>query len=237
MNSFGQLWDQLKSVEVYLEHGASHMTLLNDYMKALSNAEMEYSYALTRLSKPFHDILLKANEKALKVTDPLAAITVSKNSTVVQAWEKLLVGTEAMATLHSDLASTLTVERKNVKANIKIIDIHNKANWDKLRLANIELGKLMEGMDRNHATYNREMNSVDLVNNSVRKFTKEKKDKELDRTKIQLEKQLVDAKEASFQYRKSIDDCNVYKNSYYTKILPDILVVTPELKIGYSETR
>lgn len=66
--SFGnELWDQVKHLEAYTESGCEHMLAMNEFMKGVSLAELEYGKALQRIARPFRADIKKNAEKNEKL--------------------------------------------------------------------------------------------------------------------------------------------------------------------------
>jgi hypothetical protein len=97
------------------------MMQVNEFMKGLSLAELEYGKAIQRVIKPFKDELAKTKEKSDK--NQSAYHSGILNSTVNKCWEGMLNGAEALSLSHIELAESLSTERKNLKGTAKDLEI------------------------------------------------------------------------------------------------------------------
>ncbi len=97
----------------------------------------------------------------------------------------------------------------------------------KIRKANDELKAMIDNMEKNHASYNKEMKEMEMIGAKYKaslkdlNITKEKQD----RAKAEHDKQAQLTHDVSVAYRKSIAVVNDKKKQFYDDVLQTYLNV------------
>jgi hypothetical protein len=212
------------------------MLELNEFVKAVSVAEIEYGKALQKAAKPFRDEIKKITEKQEKSPVPLQrAIT---SSSTFQAWDKLLAGTELLGMMHIEIAEQLSGERKVIKVAAKDLEAFSQERFSKIRKANDELKGMIDIMEKNHLSYNKEMKEMESIGAKYKASLKDlniTKDKQ-DRAKAEHDKQAQMTHDISVTYRKSISIVNDKKKQFYDDVLWTYLNVI-QINVGHTTKR
>ncbi|KAJ3305546.1 Formin-binding protein 1-like [Kappamyces sp. JEL0829] len=192
-------------------------------MKGLANAEQEYAANIQKLVAPFQQSLLRTQEKAQKNLDSNTPLQTSQYNTTIASWERMLAGLEETAKIHVGLAESLSLERKLLKGKSKELDALNRETWMTIRASFLELQNMVDVMEKHHGKFDKEMLVVENASATIKKLVKEKRDKDVEKARYDLEKQFVNVKQASFAYKKAIDDVNAAKNKHFAGLIPECL--------------
>ena len=90
-------------------------------------------------------------------------------------------------------------------------------------MSEADLAKLMDVMERNQHSYEKELKNLDACGLHLKKCQKEKKEKEMDKSRMEFEKQMAAVNYSLFNYKKSVETCNIAKKKHYENAIPDIL--------------
>lgn len=90
-------------------------------------------------------------------------------------------------------------------------------------MSETDLAKLMDIMERNQHSYEKELKNLDACGLHLKKCHKEKKEKEMDKSRMEFEKQMAAVNYSLFNYKKSVETCNTTKKKHYENTIPEIL--------------
>ncbi|KAJ3272165.1 Nephrocystin-4 [Terramyces sp. JEL0728] len=212
-----QINDQVKQLEKYCEYGAEQLFSTNEFLKVISNAELEYGKALLRAVKPYKDDINKLKDKVDKYPFYKA---VSESSTSIKSWEKMLDSYESLGSLHVETAEIFLNERKLMKTTSKDIE-----KFELIKKGAAQLNEMIAGMEKNYTAYKKELKDLDSCTIQYKKSLKDLKmtKKDMDKIKMDYDKQILASQEAVKMYRESVIELNKFKNEYYYELLPQYL--------------
>ncbi|KAJ3311768.1 hypothetical protein HDV04_003780 [Boothiomyces sp. JEL0838] len=224
--SFGKdLWDQVKQLEKYCEFGAEQLISMNEFLKIVSNAELEYGKALLRAVKPYKEEIKKLQEK----TEKYPFYRAVSESTSIKSWEKMLDSYESLGSLRVETAEIFLNERKLIKTTSKDIDgvfkevvICLLLKFEEIKRGANQLTDMIAMMEKNYANYKRELKDLDTITAQYKKSLKDLKmsKKDMDKIKMDYEKQILASQEAVKSYRESVIELNKFKNTTSSAVLP-----------------
>ncbi|KAJ3258735.1 hypothetical protein HK103_003329 [Boothiomyces macroporosus] len=224
--SFGKdLWDQVKQLEKYCEFGAEQLISMNEFLKIVSNAELEYGKALLRAVKPYKEEIKKLQEKTEKYPF-YKAVT---ESTSIKSWEKMLDSYESLGSLRVETAEIFLNERKLIKTTSKDIEgvfkeviIFLLLKFEEIKRGANQLTDMIAMMEKNYSNYKRELKDLDTCTAQYKKSLKDLKmsKKDMDKIKMDYDKQILASQEAVKCYRESVIELNKFKNTTSSAVLP-----------------
>lgn len=227
--TFGSdLWDQQEMLNNYLAGGRDQLQYVNEAIKALQAAEEEYS-------KSIHKIAKTLKESSHKLTEKYSKFGASDlNSPIQSCIQSLILMLNDKSTRHMELSESLLKSRKSLKEVGKGIESRNEKNWEKIKISTNELGKIIGHMESKFHSFSKELNHVDVLSSNVRKCLKEKKEKDIEKSKSELESHITAATASYGTYRESVTAANNAKLSFYSHILPKVL---DEIEIDFNTVR
>ncbi|KAJ3322199.1 Nephrocystin-4 [Boothiomyces sp. JEL0866] len=211
-------YDQVKQLEKYCEFGAEQLISMNEFLKVISNAELEYGKALLRAVKPYKDDIKKLQEKV----DKYPFYKPVSESSSMKSWEKMLNSYESLGSLHVESAEIFLNERKLIKSASKEIDAIFKEKFEIIKKGSVQLSDMISAMEKYYTSYKRELKDLDGCTAQYKKSLKDLKmsKKDMDKIKLDYDKQILASQEAVKVYRDSVIELNKFKNEYYFEILP-----------------
>jgi hypothetical protein len=197
--------------------GKDQMTSLGDLMKTLASAEEAYSNTVGKMVKSYKDAIAKANEKSLKTETPIFP------SNVRDGWETLIRGLETKANMHKDMGEQITKQRKVLKEKTKALEIKNEQNWDKIRASMADVNKMISAMETKYLAYYKDMQHIETSSANLKKYSKERKEKEADKAKADLDKYLNEVNRSNALYQEDIIKVNEAKRVHFEVLVTKVL--------------
>ena len=78
-------------------------------------------------------------------------------------------------------------------------------------------------MERFQQAYEKELKTLESCGAHLKKSIKEKKEKEAEKYRLELEKQIAAVKHSLFYYKTAVDNTNAAKNNHYNIVIPNVL--------------
>ena len=189
-------------------------------MKTLATAEDAYASTVGKMVKSYKDAIAKANERSLKTDIPLFP------SNVRDCWETLIRGLETKANMHKEIGDTITKQRKALKESAKALDVKNEQNWDKIRASMADITKMISAMESKNIAYYKDLHHIETSSANLKKYSKERKEKEAEKAKAEMDKYLNEVIRSNALYQEDIIKVNEAKRVHFeilvTKVLDDI---------------
>lgn len=210
------------------------MENLNELMKNIALAEMEYGKAMQRAVKPFKEELTKLKEKSDK--HPKSHYAAILDSSINHSWTRILDGVEMVSNTHIEIADTFANERKTIKLQSKEIETYFADKFKAIRAQEKIMQDKIAFLEKAGGNYEREIRDVDSASSTLRKHSKDpsmSRDK-IDKTKIDYEKKAIATSSANAAYRAALLDLNNFKNNFYTNTLVSELDVNILLIIEHT---
>lgn len=82
---------------------------------------------------------------------------------------------------------------------------------------------MIDATERNQHTYEKELKSLETCGMHLRKCQKEKKEREMEKSRLEFEKQIAAVTYSLINYKRSIETCNNAKKKHYDNTIPEIL--------------
>ncbi|KAI8915970.1 hypothetical protein EDD86DRAFT_197320 [Gorgonomyces haynaldii] len=237
--SFGKdLWDQIRLVKSFTEQGDATLGTVNDFLKAVSQAELAYAQALTKAIKPIREDMAK------KLTDKSSPmfknfIDLSRPEPIVdktyfyktvfdgssyQAWSNTLLGFEQIANHHQQVHQTIEDSiRKPLKQQRRSLQEFHVKKFEDIEHKRTDLKRLVENLEKIEKSHERSLRDMEAAQLHFEQAKDPSKKMNVERYKNDFEKKSELASEATKERAKALVDVNQAKNYLYDTFLPESL--------------
>ncbi|KAI8899496.1 hypothetical protein BC833DRAFT_647841 [Globomyces pollinis-pini] len=205
INSFVNTWNNISQLQTYTEGNYNQTQSVYELMKSITIAQMDYGKSLKKIYKNYSSIIESKKEK---------------NENVKQTFENechtiLLTDLDSIADHYIESSTSSLNQIKNSFAQLIQSDGTVKNLYASIYELKSKLEILSENVEKTHQVYLKEgRDTVELSN---------QKPLENPKIKMEYDRKCQMLNEATNHYKDAIFDHNLFKNKFYSEVLPDML--------------